>query len=414
MSPLETIKRKFEQLRPVMDERVCRLWAAAEAQALGWGGVTLVAQATGVSRKRIGAGLRELRALAAGPAEAPRAAARVRRPGGGRKPKAETDPTLLDDLEALVEPLTRGDPMSPLRWTCKSLHKLAAALREQGHAVSHETVRQLLLGLDYRLQATCKTREGSDEPDRNAQFEHLNAEAKRFQAAGQPVISVDTKKKELVGDFANAGREWQPSGVPEEVRVHDFPDKELGKVSPYGVFDPAANVGYVSLGIDHDTAAFAVHSIQSWWEQMGRERYATATELLITADCGGSNGNRVKLWKTELQRFADASGLLIQVCHFPPGTSKWNKIEHQLFCHITQNWRGRPLISHEAVVELIGSTTTSKGLQVRAALDSNRYPTGIKVSEAEWAAVRLEPAAFHGEWNYTIRPTHPSIDTFMS
>jgi DDE family transposase len=414
MSPLETIKRKFEQLRPVMDERVCRLWAAAEAQALGWGGVTLVAQATGVSRKRIGTGLRELRALAGGTAAAPRAAARVRRPGGGRKPKTETDPTLLDDLEALVEPVTRGDPMSPLRWTCKSLHKLAAALREQGHAVSHETVRQLLLGLDYRLQATCKTREGSAAPDRNAQFEHLNAETQRFQAAGQPVISVDTKKKELVGDFANAGREWQPSGVPEAVRVHDFPDKELGKVSPYGVLDLAANVGYVSVGIDHDTAAFAVQAIQRWWEQMGRERYPTATALLITADCGGSNGNRVKLWKTELQRFADASGLTIQVGHFPPGTSKWNKIEHQLFCHITQNWRGRPLVSHETVVELIGSTTTSKGLQVRAALDRNGYPTGIKVSEAELAAVRLEPAAFHGEWNYTIRPTSPSIDTVIA
>jgi Rhodopirellula transposase DDE domain len=337
MSPLETIKQKFEQLRPVMDERVCRLWAAAEAQALGWGGVTLVAEATGVSRKRIGAGRRELRALAGGTAATPRAAVRVRRPGGGRKPKTETDPTLLDDLEALVEPLTRGDPMSPLRWTCKSLHQLAAALREQGHAVSHETVRQLLLGLDYCLQATSKTREGSDEPDRNAQFEHINAEAERFQAAGQPVISVDTKKKELVGDFANGGREWQPSGVPEAVRVHDFPDKQLGKVSPYGVFDLAANVGWVSVGIDHDTAAFAVHSIQTWWAQMGRELYATATELLITADCGGSNGNRVKLWKTELQQFADTSGLTIQVCHFPPGTSKWNKIEHQLFCHITQN-----------------------------------------------------------------------------
>jgi hypothetical protein len=297
--------------------------------------------------------------------------------------------------------------MSPLRWTCKSLHKLAAALREQGHAVSHETVRQLLLGLDYRLQATCKTREGSEEPDRNAQFEHINAAAERFQAAGQPVISVDTKKKELVGDFANGGREWQPSGVPEAVRVHDFPDKALGKVSPYGVFDPAANVGYVSVGLDHDTAAFAVHAIQTWWAQMGGAMYPTATELLITADCGGSNGNRVKLWKTELQQFADSSGLTIHVCHFPPGTSKWNKIEHQLFCHITQNWRGRPLISRETVVELIGSTTTSKGLQVRAALDSNRYPTGIKVSKAELAAVRLEPAAFHGEWNYTIRPTHP-------
>jgi Rhodopirellula transposase DDE domain len=413
MSPQETIKQKFEQLRPVMDERVCRLWAATEAQALGWGGVTLVAQATGVSRKRIGAGLRELRALAAGSSPPPSAAARVRRPGGGRKSKLETDPTLLGDLEALVEPLTRGDPMSPLRWTCKSTHKLAAALREQGHAVSHETVRQLLLGLDYRLQATCKTREGSEEPDRNAQFEQINAAAERFQAAGQPVISVDTKKKELVGDFANGGREWQPSGMPEAVRVHDFPDKELGKVSPYGVFDLAANVGYVSVGIDHDTAAFAVHAIQNWWAQMGRAMYATATELLITADCGGSNGNRVKLWKTELQRFADASGLTIQVCHFPPGTSKWNKIEHQLFCHITQNWRGRPLISHETIVELIGSTTTSQGLQVRATLDRNPYPTGIKVSDAELAAVRLEPATFHGEWNYTIRPTHLSLDTLI-
>src|SRR5437764_6848937 len=265
MSPLETIKWKFEQLRPVMDERVCRLWAAAEAQARGWGGVTLVAQATGVSRKRIGVGLRELRAAAAGsPAPQP-ATGRVRRPGGGRKPKTETDPTLLDDLEALVEPLTRGDPMSPLRWTCKSLHQLAAALQAQGHAVSHETVRQLLLGLDYRLQAPRKTREGSEEPDRNAQFEHINAEAARFQAAGQPVISVDPKKKELVGDFAHGGREWQPSGVPEAVRVHDFPIKELGKVSPYGVFDLAANVGWVNVGIDHDTAAFAVHSIQTWW-----------------------------------------------------------------------------------------------------------------------------------------------------
>jgi hypothetical protein len=414
MSPRETIQQKFEQLRPVMDERVCRLWAAAEAQALGWGGVTLVAQATGISRKRIGAGLRELREGAAGAAPPSPAAGRVRRPGGGRKPKTATDPTLLDDLEALVEPVTRGDPMSPLRWTCKSTPRLAAALREQGHAVSHETVRQLLLGLDYRLQATRKTREGSEEPDRNAQFEHINAEAKRFQAAGQPVISVDTKKKELVGDFANGGREWQPSGVPEAVRVHDFPDKELGKVSPYGILDLAANVGYVSVGIDHDTAAFAVQAIQSWWEQMGRERYAAASELLITADCGGSNGHRVKLWKTELQRFADASGLTIQVCHFPPGTSKWNTIEHRMFCHITQNWRGRPLVSHETVVELIGSTTTRQGLRIRAALDQNCYPTGIKVSDAELAAVQLEPAAFHGEWNYTIRPTLPSVDTIIS
>jgi hypothetical protein len=417
MSPLETIKQKFEQLQPVMDERVCRLWAAAEAQALGWGGVTLVARATGVSRKRIGAGLRELRAQSpppAAPPPPPLAPGRVRRPGGGRKAKTETDPTLLDDLEAMVEPLTRGDPMSPLRWTCKSTYKLAAALQEQGHAVSHETVRQLLVGLDYCLQAPAKTREGSDEPDRNAQFEHLNAEAERFQAAGQPVISVDTKKRELVGDFAHGGREWQPSGRPEEVRLHDFPIKELGKVSPYGVFDLAANVGHVSVGIDHDTAAFAVHSIQTWWEQMGRAMYPTATDLLITADGGGSNGNRVKLWKTELQRFADASGLTLHICHFPPGTSKWNQIEHRMFCHITQNWRGRPLVSHEAVVELIGSTTTSQGLRIKATLDRNLYPTGIKVSDAEMAAVQLEPAAFHGEWNYTIRPTYPKVDTLIS
>jgi hypothetical protein len=407
MSPLETVKWKFEQMRPVMDERVCRLWAAAEAHALGWGGVALVAQATGVSRKRIGVGLRELRAAAPGSPASPPATGRVRRPGGGRKPKTETDPTLLDDLEALVEPLTRGDPMSPLRWTCKSLHQLAAALQAQGHAVSHETVRQLLLGLDYHLQAPRKTREGSEEPDRNAQFEHINAEAARFQAAGQPVISVDTKKKELIGDFAHGGREWQPSGVPEEVRVHDFPIKELGKVSPYGVFDLAANVGWVNVGIDHDTAAFAVHSIQTWWEQMGQTMYPTAREVLLTADGGGSNGNRVKLFKTELQRFADVTGLTIHVCHFPPGTSKWNQIEHRMFCHITQNWRGRPLVNHETVVELIGSTTTSQGLRIRAALDTNRYPTGIKVSAAELAAVQLEPAAFHGEWNYTIRPTRP-------
>jgi Rhodopirellula transposase DDE domain len=414
MSTGEMIQEKFARLRAVMDERVCRLWLAAEALALGRGGISLVAAATGASRKRIGKGVRELRtAAAAGPEGAPRPG-RLRRPGGGRKAKTATDPTLLDDLEALVDPLTRGDPMSPLRWTCKSTYKLAATLREQGHAVSHETVRQLLLGLDYRLQAPSKTREGSEEPDRNAQFEHINAETERFQAAGQPVISVDTKKKELVGDFANGGREWQPSGVPEEVRVHDFPDKQLGKVSPYGVLDLAANAGWVSVGTDHDTAAFAVHTIQTWWEQMGRPRYPSATELLITADGGGSNGPRLKLWKTQLQQFADASGLTLHVCHFPPGTSKWNKIEHQMFCHITQNWRGRPLISHEAVVELIGSTTTSQGLQIRAALDNNRYPTGIEVSAAELAAVQLEPASFHGEWNYTIRPTRPSIDAFIS
>ena len=414
MNIQETLKTKFEQLRPVMDERHCRLWAASEALALGRGGITLVAAATGVSRKRIGVGIRELREQAARLPEQRSFPVRIRRPGGGRKPKRDTDPTLVDDLEALIEPVTRGDPMSPLRWTCKSLAKLAATLRQQGHAVSHEIVRQLLLGLDYRLQATCKTREGSDHADRNAQFEHINGEAQRFQAAGQPVISVDTKKKELVGDFANGGREWQPNGEPERVRLHDFPDKKLGKVSPYGVYDWAANVGWVSVGTDHDTAAFAVQSIRTWWERMGRERYPTATQLLISADSGGSNGSRARLWKTELQQFADASGLSISVCHFPPGTSKWNKIEHQMFCHITQNWRGRPLITRETVVELIGNTTTRQGLQIRAELDTNFYPTGIKVSDAALAAVRLEPAEFHGEWNYTIRPTNSTIDTFIS
>jgi hypothetical protein len=410
----ETIKAKFEQMRPVMDERVCRRWAAAEALALGRGGVTTVAAATGVSRKRIGTGIRELKAQLSTGVEAKPAPSRLRRPGAGRKPKTESDPTLLDDLEALVEPTTRGDPMSPLRWTCKSLSKLAAALREQGHQVSRETVRQLLLGLNYQLQAPRKTREGSDHPDRNAQFEHINAQAELFQAAGQPVISVDTKKKELVGDFANGGREWRPSGEPEPVRMHDFRDPELGKVNPYGVYDQAANVGWVSVGVDHDTAAFAVQGIRTWWERMGRETYPAATQLLITADGGGSNGSRVRLWKTELQQFADESGLEISVCHFPPGTSKWNKIEHQMFCHITENWRGRPLISREAVVELIGSTTTTKGLQIRAALDTNRYLAGIKVSDADLASVLLERATFHGEWNYTIRPRDRSIDTFIS
>jgi hypothetical protein len=414
VTDLETIKSKYEQLRPVMDERVLRLWAAVEARALGRGGVSRVAAATGLSRQRIADGLRELAALAEAPPTAPPQRQRIRRPGGGRQRATERDPALLDDLEALVEPVTRGDPMSPLRWTCKSTQKLAAELRQQGHAVSHETVRQLLLGLDYSLQATRKTREGSDHPDRNAQFEHINAQAAAFQAAGQPVISVDTKKKELVGDFANGGREWQPSGQPEAVRTHDFLDKELGKAIPYGVYDLAQNQGWVNVGIDHDTAAFAVQSIRTWWTQMGQPTYPGATDLLITADGGGSNGSRNRLWKTELQRLADETGLRLHVCHFPPGTSKWNKIEHRMFCHISQNWRGRPLISREVIVNLIGNTTTETGLQIQAGLDLNAYPTGIKVSDAELAAVHQIPAAFHGEWNYTILPTERSIDRFIS
>ena len=404
MNTLETIKTKFEQLQPVMDERFCRLWAAAEALALGRGGITLVAKATGVSRKRIGVGIRELREQAARPPEQRSFPARIRRPGGGRKAKRDTDPTLLDDLEAMVEPLTRGDPMSPLRWTCKSLAKLAATLREQGHAVSHEIVRQLLLGLDYRLQATSKTREGADHPDRNTQFEHINREAQRFQAAEQPVISVDTKKKELVGDFANGGREWQPNGEPERVRLHDFPDKELGKVSPYGVYDLAANVGWVSVGTDHDTASFAVHAIHRWWLTLGQKRYPQATRLLVTADGGGSNGYRVRLWKVELQELANTLRVPVTVCHLPPGTSKWNKIEHRLFSFITLNWRGKPLRSFKTIVQLIAATTTSTGLTVRAELDENKYAKGVKISDAKLAAINLARHPFHGDWNYTISP----------
>jgi hypothetical protein len=400
----EMIQSKYESLQYVLDERACRLWAATEARALGRGGVTRVAAATGISRKRIGAGRRELRDLAARDPRRQLPSGRVRRPGGGRKPKRETDPTLLADLDALVEPVTRGDPMSPLRWTCKSLDKLAAGLVQQGHAIGRVTVRELLRQLDYRLQSPRKSREGAQHLDRNAQFEHINAQTKAFQAAGQPVISVDTKKKELVGDFANGGREWQPSGEPERVRTHDFPDPQLGKVIPYGVYDLEHNEAQVSVGVDHDTAAFAVQSIRTWWTLMGRERHPQATQLLITADGGGSNGSRRRLWKTELQRFADETGLSISVCHFPPGTSKWNKIEHRLFCHITQNWRGRPLVSREAVVNLIGGTTTSTGLQVRARLDEAAYPTGVTVSDAELAAVHLVRDGFHGEWNYTIHP----------
>lgn len=414
MSNLETIATKYALLYPVLDERMCRLWAASEAVALGHGGITSVASATGMTRKRIARGIRELETLAQAPTREKPRSQRLRRPGGGRKSAAERDATLLSDLESLIEPVTRGDPQSPLRWTCKSLQKLAAQLRTLGHRVSHETVRQLLHGLEYRLQATRKTREGSAHPDRNAQFEQINEQTKAFHAAGQPVISVDAKKKELVGDFKNGGREWHPTGEPEAVRVHDFVDKELGKAIPYGVYDVGENVGWVSVGTDHDTAAFAVHSIEQWWEQMGRPSYPHATQLMITADGGGSNGSRCRLWKTQLQRFADATGLRVTVCHFPPGTSKWNKIEHRMFCHITQNWRGRPLVSLEAIVNLIGSTTTSQGLRIRAALDEKSYPTGIQVSDEELAAVQHIPASFHGDWNYTIRPRERQIGPVVS
>ncbi len=392
------ITQRFSKLGPHLNERQRRLAAAAEAQALGHGGITAVAQATGISRRTIGLGLKELAESEAHMGQ------RVRRPGGGRKRTVVKDPTLLVDLERLIEPVSRGDPESSLRWTCKSVRKLADALNDQGHQVSHELVAKLLKEMGYSLQANRKTREGNNHPDRNAQFEHIHTEVQAFQSTGQPVISVDTKKKELVGDFKNGGRELCPQGTPEEVRVHDFVIPELGKVAPYGVYDVTHNEGWVNVGIDHDTAAFAVASIRRWWQQMGQSRYPDAQRLLITADGGGSNGSRVRQWKLELQKLVDETGLEISVCHLPPGTSKWNKIEHRLFSFISQNWRGKPLISHAVIVNLIAATTTKTGLKVECALDTREYPTGIVVTDAELAQVNLKRHDFHGEWNYTISP----------
>lgn len=398
---IERIQRKYQLLAPEMDERMRRQWASAEARELGWGGVTALAKATGLSRPTITAGLQELDL----PHEQRAAeAARTRRPGGGRKPLTHTDPELLEALESLIDPVTRGDPMSPLRWTCKSTYRLAAELREQQHAVGPRTVASLLRQAGYSLQSLQKTREGKQHPDRNAQFEYLNQQVVRFQKRRQPTISVDTKKKELIGDFDHGGQEWQPQGEPEKVRVHDFKDKELGKAIPYGVYDMLHNEGWVNVRIDHDTALFAARSIQRWWEEMGAARFPKARQLLITADGGGSNSHRSRLWKVALQRLANDTGLKLCVCHFPPGTSKWNKIEHRLFSFITQNWRGRPLVSRQAMVELISNTTTRRGLTVRAALDTNTYETGIKVSDAELAQVHLARHEFHGDWNYTITP----------
>ena len=361
----------------------------------------MVARATGLSRPTIMAGLQELGLPAK---ERALYEARVRRPGGGRRPLTETDPGLLAALEALIEPVPRGDPQSPLRWTCKSTARLANELTRQGHPVTDRTVATLLKQAGYSLQGNCKTREGASHPDRNAQFEYLNATVVRFQDRGHPAISVDTKKKELVGDFKNGGREWRPQGQPEEVRVHDFLDKTLGKAIPYGVYDMLNNQGWVNVGIDHDTAQFAANSIRRWWDQMGQQRFPRARELLITADGGGSNGHRSRLWKVSLQTLADELGLKLFVCHFPPGTSKWNKIEHRLFSFITQNWRGKPLVSHRAIVNLIAHTTTRTGLVVKAALDTNHYDTKIKVSDEELSQLRLKRHEFHGDWNYTISP----------
>jgi transposase len=392
------IGERYRALAGDLDERQRRLWAAAEARSHGRGGIAAVARASGIAENTIRAGLRELEQ------GAEIGAGRVRRKGAGRKPVTEADPKLLDVLRELVESDTRGDPEQPLLWTSKSVRKLAAELRARGHKVSHETVAKLLRQLGYSLQANRKTKEGKQHPDRDAQFRHINERVKTAIKGSEPVISIDTKKKELVGDFKNGGREWRPKGEPELVRVHDFKDKQLGKAIPFGVYDIAANHGFVNVGITNETAAFAVASIRSWWEQLGKERYPKASTLQITADCGGGNGNRTRLWKTELQRLADDSGLTINVCHFPPGTSKWNKIEHRLWCLIAKNWRGRPLVSHEVIINSIAATTSDTGLEVYAQLDTHEYPKGIEVPAAELAAVNLEGDQFHPEWNYTIKP----------
>ena len=395
------IRLRYQGLEPVLDERGRRRFAAAEAQAAGHGGVSAVARITGIARSTIGRGLAELCST-----RAPQPG-RIRRLGGGRKPLTATDPSLLDDLRRLVEPATRGDPERPLLWTAKSLRNLTAGLCALGHRVSHNTVGTLLRTLGYSLQANRKTREGTSHPDRDAQFGYINEQVTAALAAGEPAISVDTKKKELVGDFKNGGREWRPRGEPEAVRVHDFLIPALGRAVPYGVYDIGENAGWVSVGIDHDTASFAVNAIRRWWQAMGRARYPNATQLTITADCGGSNGARLRLWKLELHKLADELKLAITICHLPPGTSKWNKIEHRLFSFITQNWRGKPLVSHQVIVQLIAATTTKTGLKVRCEIDPNTYPAGLKVAAAELARINLHRHAFHGDWNYTIMPTRP-------
>jgi hypothetical protein len=399
---VERIRVKYLALSRMMDERMRRHWAATEAMVLGWGGISAVAVATGLARNTVAAGVRELTHRGDPPDVT--VDVRLRRPGGGRKPITEVDPQVLHALEELVDPVTRGHPQSPLRWTCKSTAKLAEELARQNHPVTDRTVARLLKQAGYSLQANRKTREGSSHPDRNAQFEYINKQVIAFQKQNQPVISVDTKKKELVGEFKNPGREWQPKGEPEKVKVHDFPEKQLGKAIPYGVYDLASNEGWVSVGIDHDTAQFAAASIRRWWTEMGSQRFPGTSRLLITADGGGSNSSRNRLWKKSLQELADELNLTLKVCHFPPGTSKWNKIEHRLFCFITKNWRGRPLTTYEVIVNLIASTTTKTGLVVRAALDSTAYDTGITVSDEELSRLRIIRAKFHGEWNYTIKP----------
>ena len=394
------IRTRYEALLPHLDERGRRVFAASEARSAGYGGIAAVSRATGIAASTIGRGLDELACAARLDTW------RVRRPGGGRKPLVLTDASLMDELMSLVSPGERGDPMSPLRWTCKSLRRLAAELAERGHRVSHTVVGELLKRCKFSLQANRKTREGDDHPDRDAQFEYINRCVSKSLAARQPVISVDTKKKELVGDFKNGGREWRPQGEAEEVRVHDFLIKELGRAVPYGIYDLAANAGWVSVGMDHDTSAFAVQTIRRWWHDVGAARHPGARHLTITADGGGSNASRSRLWKRELQGLANELGIAVNVHHLPPGTSKWNKIEHRLFSFISMNWRAKPLVSYRVIVDLISATTTDTGLTVRCELDTGRYPKGIAVTDQEMAEIDLHRADFHGEWNYTIKPNN--------
>jgi hypothetical protein len=398
MRVIESISEKYRALLPTFSERMRRLWAGTEARALGRGGIAIVARATGLARNTVVRGLTEL------DEDSPLDPARVRCAGAGRKRKVVLNPSLKDALERLVEPVTRGDPESPLRWTSKSTRLLARELKADGYSVSHVLVADLLHEMEYSLQANRKTMEGTRHPDRDAQFEHINAEVCGRMTTGQPVISVDTKKKELVGRFKNGGRQWRPKGRPERVNVHDFLDPQKGKAIPYGVYELGRNVGWVSVGIDHDTARFAVATIRRWWRELGRKAYPSTGTLLITADSGGSNGSRLRLWKWELQRFADTSGLTISVSHLPPGTSKWNKIEHRLFSFISQNWRGKPLLTHATIVSLIANTRTATGLKVRCVLDTNNYPAKTIVTDKQMAQLQITRADFHGDWNYTIHP----------
>ena len=402
MSTHEELEQKYSRLFPHLNERQQHLVAASDAQRLGRGGIALVARASGFSRPTLYRAIRDLR-------RPPLPVERVRHPGAGRKALVEHDPLLVQALEALIDPDTRGDPMSPLRWTCKSTRQLAEALSRGGHPVSHEKVAQLLRQLNYSLQANAKTREGKQHPDRDAQFRYIQARSKYFLARRWPVLSVDTKKKELVGNYANSGQEWLPAGEPEMVGMHDFPDPHVPKAVPYGVYDERHDLGWVSVGCSHDTASFAVESIRRWWQGMGGELYPEAEQVLIAADSGGSNGYRLRLWKVELQRWADEAGLDVTVCHYPPGTSKWNKIEHRLFSHVTMNWRGRPLLNYQVVVNLIGATTTETGLRVQAEWDTEVYPAKVKVSDEQMATVHLHPHYFHGEWNYTIKHNRANV-----